>query len=403
MNLPVTLDDEFVQNRPALYGRLFEEGPVRRAVMPDGLKVWVVTRYADAREVLTNPALSKDSQRAAPLHDEQEQQGVRRTLLAEVLTTHMLNLDPPDHTRLRRLVTKEFTPRRVETLRPWIESVADGLLDEMASKEQVDLLTAFAFPLVVTVICELFGVPIADRWRFRALSSDIAFGTDPEAIGKASEGMADYLQKLIADKRASQDDDLLSALIRTRDEGDRLTETELVAMAFLMLTAGFETTGHLIGNGIVALLSNPDQLTALRADPALLPAVVEEALRYDGPAGTTTLRFTKEPVVVGGVEIPEGEFVEVLIGGANRDPEVFDRPDDFDVRRKSANHIAFGHGIHHCVGAPLARLEGQIAIGRLLDRFPDMALAVEPDKLRWRDSVLFHGREEVPLKLSTTG
>jgi cytochrome P450 len=399
MNSPVQLDEAFVQDRPATYRRLFEEGPVRRAVMPDGLKVWVVTRYADAREVLASPALSKDSQQAEPLHDQQEQAGVQRTLLAEVLTTHMLNLDPPDHTRLRRLVTKEFTPRRVEALRPWIESVADGLLDEMAGRQRVDLLTAYAFPLTVTVICELFGVPAADRERFRAMSNGIAFGTDPAAMGRASEQMAGYLQQLIADKRASGDDDLLAALIRAREEGDRLSETELVAMAFLLLTAGFETTGNLIGNAVADLLANPDQLAAVRADPALLPAAVEETLRYDGPAGTTTLRFTREPVVVGGVEIPEGEFVEVLLGGANRDPEVFERPDEFDVRRRSASHIAFGHGIHHCVGAALARLEGRIAIGRLLDRFPDLALAVEPEKLRWRNSVLFHGREEVPVTL----
>lgn len=399
MNSPVQLDEEFVQDRPAMYRKLFEEGPVRPAVMPDGLRVWVVTRYADARELLTNPAVSKDSEQAAPLHDQQEQEGVQSTLLAEVLTTHMLNLDPPDHTRLRRLVTKEFTPRRVEALRPWISEVADGLLEEMAGKERVDLLTSYAFPLVVTVICELFGVPVVDRVRFRAISTAIAVGTDPEEMGRASEEMADYLQQLIAAKRASGEDDLLAALIRARDEGDRLSETELVAMAFLLLTAGFETTGNLIGNAVVALLTNPSQLAAVRADSALLPAAVEEALRYDGPAGTTTLRFTREPIVVGGVEIPAGEFVEVLLGGANRDPEVFERPDSFDVHRKSASHIAFGHGIHHCVGAPLARLEGQIGLGRLLERFPGLALAVEPEKLRWRNSVLFHGREEVPVTL----
>jgi cytochrome P450 len=403
MNSPVVLGEEFIQNREALYTRLFDEGPVRRAVMPDGLRVWLVTRYVDAREVLASARLSKDSPRAAPLHDRQERDGVQRTVLAEVLTSHMLNLDPPDHTRLRRLVSKEFTARRVEALRPWIERVVDGLLDDMARHDQVDLLGAFAFPLTVTVICELFGVPVADRDQFRERSSGIAFGVDPEAMGRASEGMADYLNELVVSKRAGQDDDLLSALIRASDEDDRLSEIEVVSMAFLMLTAGFETTGHLIGNAIVGLLRNPDELAALRSDRALLPAVVEEVLRYAGPAGTTTLRFTTEPVVVGGVEIPEGEFVEVLLGGANRDPEVFDHPDSFDVRRKSAGHIAFGHGIHHCVGAPLARLEGQIAIGRLLDRFPDLALAVEPDELRWRNSMLFHGLEEVPLKLSTTG
>ncbi|HEY4019680.1 MAG TPA: cytochrome P450 [Pseudonocardiaceae bacterium] len=403
MNSPVVLGEDFIQDRQALYRRLFEEGPVREAVMPDGLRVWLVTRYADAREVLASPKFSKDSRRAAPLHDQQEQEGVQRTFLAEVLTVHLLNVDPPDHTRLRRLIGKEFTARRVEQLRPWIEQVTDGLLDNMAGQDHVDLLGAFAFPLPVTVICELFGVPAADRERFRGLFNGIAFGASPDAIGRASEDMAAYLNELVVSKRSSQDDDLLSALIRASDEGDRLSEIELVSMSFLMLTAGFETTAHLIGNAVAGLLCNPDQLAALRADPALLPAVVEEVLRYAGPAGMTTLRFTTEPVVVGDVEIPAGEFVEVLLGGANRDPEVFDHPDSFDVRRKSASHLAFGHGIHHCVGAPLARLEGQIAIGRLLARFPDLALAVEPSALRWRNSVLFHGLEEVPLKLSRTG
>jgi cytochrome P450 len=409
MNSPVVLGEEFIQDRQSLYTRLFEEGPVREAVMPDGLRVWLVTRYADAREVLASPKLSKDSRRAAPLHGEQErererqreQENVKRTVLAEVLTSHMLNLDPPDHTRLRRLVAKEFTARRVEALRPWIEQVADGLLDEMARHEQVDLLGAYALPLTVTVICELFGVPTADREQFRALSNGIAFGVDPEAMGRASEGMADYLNELVATKRANQDDALLSALIRASDEDERLTEIEVVSMAFLMLTAGFETTAQLIGNATVSLLTNPPELAALRSDPALLPAVVEEALRYAGPAGTTTLRFTTEPVVVGGVEIPKGEFVEVLLGGANRDPDVFKAPETFDVHRASTSHIAFGHGIHHCLGAPLARLEGQIALARLLDRFPDLTLAVEPSELRWRSSVLFHGLEKVPLRLAT--
>jgi cytochrome P450 len=403
MNSPVALGEDFIQDRPALYRRLFEEGPVRQAVMPDGLKVWLVTRYADAREVLASPKFSKDSRRAAPLHDQQEQDGAQRTFLAEVLTVHLLNVDPPDHTRLRRLIAKEFTARRVEQLRPWIEQVTDGLLDKMAGQDQVDLLGALAFPLPVTVICELFGVPAADRERFRALSNGIAFGVDPDATGRASEDMAAYLDELVVSKLASEDDDLLAALIRASEEGDRLSEIELVSMSFLMLTAGFETTAHLIGNAVACLLNNPDQLDALRADPSLLPAVVEEVLRYASPAGMTTLRFTLEPVVVGGVEIPEGEFVQVLLGGANRDPEVYDHPDRFDVRRKSVSNLAFGHGIHHCVGAPLARLEGQIAIGRLLARFPDLALAVEPSSLKWRTSTLFQGLEELPLKLSTTG
>jgi cytochrome P450 len=399
----VALDAGFIQDRPALYARLFRESPVRAATLPDGLRVWLVTRYADAREALTNPLLSKDSRRAAPLHDRQEQEGVRRTFLARVLQSHMLNLDPPEHTRHRRLVTREFTQRRVESLRPWIERVVGGLLAGLAGRDRVDLLGDFAFPLTVTVIGELFGVPADERARFRELSNGIAFGADPESPGAASVGMAEYLADLLDRKRAGQDDDLLTALVRASDEDDQLDEFELVAMAFVMLTAGYESTGHLIGNGVVSLLRNPDQLAALRADPALLPAAIEELLRYDGPAGMTTLRFTTEPVVLGGVEVPAGEFVVVLLGAVNRDPAQFDHADELDLRRERNGHLAFGHGVHHCVGAALARLEGQIAIGQLLARFPDLALAIEPAELRWRDSVLFHGLVEVPVTLRHPG
>jgi cytochrome P450 len=399
----VALDAGFIQDRPALYARLFQESPVREATMPDGLRVWLVTRYADAREALTNPLLSKDSRRAAPLHDRQEQEGVRRTFLARVLQSHMLNLDPPEHTRHRRLVTREFTQRRVESLRPWIERVVGTLLAELAGRDRADLLGDFAFPLTVTVIGELFGVPADERARFRELSNGIAFGADPESTGAASVGMAEYLADLLDRKRAGQDDDLLTALVRASDEDNQLDEFELVAMAFVMLTAGYESTGHLIGNGVVSLLRNPDQLAALRADPALLPAAIDELLRYDGPSGMTTLRFTTEPVVLGGVEVPAGEFVVVLLGAVNRDPAQFDHADELDLRRERNGHLAFGHGVHHCVGAALARLEGQIAIGQLLARFPDLALAIEPAELRWRDSVLFHGLVEVPVTLRRPG
>ncbi|MGH3801996.1 MAG: cytochrome P450, partial [Pseudonocardiaceae bacterium] len=275
-----------------------------------------------------------------------------------------------------------------------------GLLDDLSSRDQVDLLDAFAFPLSATVIGELFGAPETDRAHFRALFNSIVFGTDPDAMGKASLAMAEYLTELVSYKRTHPCNDLLTALVQARDENDQLDEVELVSMAFLILPAGYESTGHLIGNGVVNLLNNPEQLDALRADPTLLPAVIEELLRYDGSAGTTTLRFTTSPLRLGEVEVPAGEFVLVMLGSVNRDQTRFDNAEQLDFGRDASGHLAFGHGVHYCLGAPLARLEGEIGIGRLLKRFPGMALAVEPTGLRWRDSVLFRGLETVPLKLS---
>ncbi|MFI9818849.1 cytochrome P450 family protein [Saccharothrix variisporea] len=392
---PIALDDDFVQRRHNFYQQLRQDSPVRRATLPNGLPVWLVTRHADAREALASPLLSKDSQRAAPLHDEQEERGVQVTRLAKILQSHMLNLDPPDHTRLRKLVTSAFTQRRVELLRTWVEEVADGLLDGFG--DRVDLLADFAFPLTVTVIGELFGVPADERAGFREMSDGIAFGGTPEAMGAASARMADYLADLVARKRDSADDDLLTALIRARDLDDRLDEDELVASAFLMLTAGYESTAQFIGNAVLTLVGHPDQLALFKSDPAHLVGAVEELLRFEGPGTMTTLRFTTAPLTLGGVEIPANEFVVVLVGVVNRDPDVFPDPDRLDITRADNRHLAFGHGVHRCLGAPLARLEGQVALGKLFERYPDLALAAPPESLRWKDSILFHGLDALPV------
>ncbi|NUT99421.1 MAG: cytochrome P450, partial [Saccharothrix sp.] len=386
---PIALDDDFVQRRQDFYQQLRQDSPVRRATLPNGLPVWLVTRHADAREALASPLLSKDSQRAAPLHDRQEEKGVQVTRLAKILQSHMLNLDPPDHTRLRKLVTSAFTQRRVELLRTWVGEVADGLLDGFG--DRVDLLADFAFPLTVTVIGELFGVPADERAGFREMSDGIAFGGTPEAMGAASARMADYLADLVARKRDSADDDLLTALIRARDLDDRLDEDELVASAFLMLTAGYESTAQFIGNAVLTLVGHPEQLALFKSDPGHLVGAVEELLRFEGPGTMTTLRFTTAPLTLGDVEIPAGEFVVVLVGVVNRDPDQFPDPDRLDITRADNRHLAFGHGVHRCLGAPLARLEGQVALGKLFERYPDLSLAVPAESLRWKDSILFHG------------
>lgn len=397
---PVALEESFVQDPHVVYDLLREQAPAHKVLLPFGTEAWVVTRYEDARTALADPRLSKDMARANEfwmrVYDNVSDE-VAETF-DQSLSAHMLNADPPDHTRLRKLVNKAFTARRVEALRPRIEEITESLLDAMAGQDEVDLLEAFAFPLPITVICELLGVPVEDRSDFRKWSALILSDTGDEV--SASRQMAGYLRDLIARKRASAGDDLLHALLEARDDNDQLSEHELIAMVFLLLVAGHETTVNLIGNGVLALLRNPSQLELLRSDPALLPGAVEEFLRYDGPINLATFRWTTEPVRLGEVEIPMGEFVLVSLLAANHDPARFADPSKLDVTRPAGGHVAFGHGIHYCLGAPLARLEGEIAIGRLLERFPNLQLASEqPSTLRWRASTLIHGLEELPVRL----
>lgn len=396
----IRLDSDFFQNAPELSRVLRTEQPVRQVVMPRGMSAWLVTRYADAKTLLADQRLSKDSERARALFQRRlTTPGETSRPFERSLAAHMLNMDPPDHTRLRKLVNKAFTAPTVARLRPRIEEITENLLDDMAGSTEVDLLSAFAFPLPITVICELLGVPDDAREDFRTWSSTLLDTATPEQIEFASGKMARYLGELIARKRAEPTDDLLSALVHATDEGDALSEQELVSMAFLLLVAGHETTVNLIGNGVLALLREPDQLAALRADPALLPGAVEEFLRLESPIHLATLRFTTEPVRVGQAEIPAEEFVLISLLAANRDDERYPDPDRLDVTRQAGGHLAFGHGIHFCVGAPLARLEARIAIGRLLERFPELRLAAEPKALRWRDSSLIHGLQTLPVRL----
>jgi cytochrome P450 len=402
---PLVLGGEFLQDPYAVYARLREAGPARLVLLPTGVSAWLVTRYAEARAVLADPRLHKNARafREQASNLQPEALPVEAEIVAASLYSHMLNSDPPDHTRLRRLVSRAFTPRRVESLRPRIEAVTDELLEATADAgldgSPVDLLDSFAFPLPMTVICELLGVPDGDRDAFRGWSATILSDASEADVLAASYAMAEYLRELIASKRARPGDDLLTGLTQARDDDDQLDEEELVSMAFLLLVAGHETTVNLIANGTLALLRNPDQLALLRSDPALVRGAVEEFLRYDGPVNLATARFTSEPVLVGDVEIPAGEFVLVALGSADRDSGRFDRPERLDITRPGAGHLAFGHGIHFCLGAPLARLEGEIAFTKLLARFPVLSLAGSPERLRWRNSSLIRGLERLQVCL----
>ncbi|MBG0850498.1 cytochrome P450 [Streptomyces spinoverrucosus] len=395
-------DPAFVTDPFPLYRQLREDGPVRRAVIAGGLDAWLVTRYEDGLAALSDPRLSSDIRDASdPRLMEQLPEFERESMIS-----NMLRADPPDHTRLRRLVSKAFTARRIAELRPRVQEITDRLLDAVVPAGRAELVADFALPLPVTVISELLGVPVDDRYDFQRWTDDMLLRgeqmPDPAVVNESWQRMRGYLTKLLESKRARPGDDLLSALISARDEEQRLNEDELISMTFLLLVAGYITTVNLIGGGIAALLAHPDQLELLRDDPELLPGAIEEFLRYDGPVSPGIVRFAREDVEIAGVTVPRGATVLIASAIADRDPDRFPDPDRLDVTRQDNGHLAFGHGIHYCLGAPLARLEGQIAIGTVLRRLPDLALAVPPSELNWRPGGL-RGPVRLPVTFTPGG
>nr|QLG04877.1 PulP [Streptomyces sp.] len=391
--------EAFEQNPHLLYSALRADAPVSKVTAPGGLGVWMVTRHEDARPALSSAQLSKNVEIGQKVIEQNTDSEELRLMFATELSAHMLNSDPPDHTRLRKLVNKVFTARAVERLRPRIEEITTELLDAMEAAGRVDLMTAFAAPLPIAVICELLGVPLIDQDRFRGWVAAQLSG-DPERLAEAAPALLGYLDELVASKRTNPSEDLLTDLVHASDGDDKLSAQELVSMAFLLLVAGHETTVNLIGNGVLALLRHPDQLAALRADRSLLPGAIEEFLRYEGPVNTASLRFTTEPVELGGVVIPENQLVVVAIASANRDDAQFPDGDKLDITRETGGHLAFGHGIHYCVGAPLARLEAEIAFGRLLDRFPDIRLDIDETDVRWKPGTVLRALRSLPVRVS---
>ncbi|MGH3938284.1 MAG: cytochrome P450 family protein [Pseudonocardiaceae bacterium] len=378
------------------YAELAATGPVHHVALPTGEPAWLITGYDEVRAVLHDPRLIKsDPKRTALAGDRLSPE------LFSAISHHMLNRDPPDHTRLRRLVTAVFTRRRIDELAPRIQQITNDLLDALVGVAQADLIASFAYPLPLTVICELLGVPADNRSDFRAWSATLVTGTmaNPDEFLAAARAMVSYLQELIATKRADPADDLLSALAAVHEGADRLAADELTSMVFLLLVGGHETTVNLIGNGVYALLTHPEQLTLLRAQPHRLPAAIEELLRFDGPVQTATYRVTTEPVEIGGVAIPADQIVIAGLLAANRDAAHLPDPDVLDLSREDNPHLAFGHGIHHCLGAPLARLEGRIALGCLLARFPRLHLAVPTEQLIWRPGLIMNGLVALPVAM----
>ncbi len=371
------------------YEQLRRSGPV---VWAPSLERWLVTGHPEVVEVLRDERFSADRRKWRGFEPvvEPGREGARS----------MLVVDPPDHTRLRTLVQKAFTPRVVERLRPRIEALVKEALDEAEARGSMDLVADLAYPLPVTVIAELLGVPVEDRSAFRRWSDALVGALYPvaltdrrSAVLAARDALHAYLERVVSERRAAPRDDLISRLVEAEEQGDRLSGPELLAMGVLLLVAGHETTVNLIGNGINALLAHPDQLARLRDEPELIEPAVEELLRYDSPVQLTG-RVALEELELGGRRVEPGQMLMLLLGAANRDPRVFAEPERLDLGRDPNPHLAFGRGIHFCLGAPLARLEGQIAIRELVRRFPTLRLAGTPER---RPTVTLRGFASLPL------
>ena len=394
---------EFKAEPYAHWMLLRDLAPVHSVHLRNGSLAWLVSRYDDAVAVLGNPQFVKDPLKA------KGDGGSKPPWLPgplRALSRNMLDLDEPDHRRLRNLVQKAFTPRVVEEMRPRIERIATKLLDaiDRRGNNAAELIADYAAPLPVTVIAELLGVANDDRQKFHRWSNAIV-AADTSVWHKVRAipfGLAFimFLRRLIRQRRAALQDDLLSRLIEVQDEGDHLSADELLAMCFLLLVAGHETTVNLIGNGVLALLENPEQMQRLREQPALIAAAVEEMLRYSSPLQLATERYAIAPVKVGEVTIPRGALVYVVLASGNRDETRFSCPAEFQPDRQPNRHLAFGHGIHYCLGAPLARLEGEIAIRRLLERFSEIRLSRGNAELRWRPGLVLRGVESLPVVVS---
>jgi cytochrome P450 PksS len=384
----------FKANPYPIYSRLRAEAPVYRTKVAFWLPaIWVVTRYDDVVSVLKDPRFSKDYIQAYPWIPSS-----MRTMFRNLLT-----IDPPDHTRLRSLVQKAFTPRLIEGLRERISGVCDDLLDHVGAGDSIELIEAYALPVPLTIISDLLGVPVKDRSRFGPWAKTVAAASASASVVDflralpALTRLSRYIRGLVARRRASPQDDLMTALVRAEESGDRLTEDEIVSMIILLFLAGHETTVHLIATGALTLMQHPEQNMRMQETPELRVSAIDEILRYASPVEFATPRITLEDVTIGSVTIPRGALVAVSLGSANHDESQFPDPETFDVAREPNKHVSFGMGSHFCLGAALARLEGEIALTTLFRRFPNLQLVVSPNSLRWRKSLALRGLAELPV------
>lgn len=395
---PITLTSrDFMEHDYAYYQWLRTHAPVCKGKYNPFMTVYLISRYEDVARILKDPRFVRNR---SLIKGGGQRTAIPLPKTLRLLSLNMILSDEPDHRRLRTLVQKAFTPATVANLAPRVEALTHRLLDEALRQRTVDLVTAYALPIPVTVIAEMVGVPEAERPHFLRWSQSVGVVPTLRTLVpwyRAVRNLIRYTRDLITRRRASPQEDLLTALIEAEEAGQTLSEDELVSMVILLLIAGFETTVNLIANGTHALLTHPDQLALLRTEPERLESAVEEMMRYNSPVQSTEMCYPTEDVTLHGVTIPRGATVLPLVGSANRDESVFEDADRFDITRPPTKNIAFGHGIHYCLGAPLARLEGQIAFRTLLARCPDLRLAIAPQQVRYRPQPLWHRLEQLPV------
>ena len=381
----------------AAYADLRRNEPVYRQKTPDGHSRWFILRHEDVELVMRDTRRFVHNRRNA-LPPEERNQIQPSMGLAKQINSHLLLNDPPDHTRLRTLVNKAFTPRIINRMRGRVQSLADSLLDKAQAKGEMDLINDYAYPVPLTIIAELLGIPTEDNERFRHWSQTFIYPHSNKGALESMQAFMDYLDYMFAKRRQQPEDDLLTSLVHAEEAGDKLNSAELTSMVVLLLAAGHETTVNLIGNGSLTLMQHPDQLNRLHREPSLIESAVEELLRYEGPVERATTRWATEDIRLGGKLIRQGDPVRVVLTSANRDMTQFDDPDTLDILREgNKRHMAFGHGVHYCLGAPLARMEGQIAIGTLFRRMPRLRLKVPLEELQWGTHRLMRGVEAMPV------
>ncbi|MFH8348167.1 cytochrome P450 [Streptomyces sp. NPDC018045] len=412
---PSLMEPDLLDNPYTGYGRLREQAPLVRARFLDDSPIWLVTRFDVVREVMRDPRFLNNPSLVPGIAENEDPRSRLLKLfgipehLAQYVTGTILTSDPPDHTRLRRLVSRAFTARRIQDLRPRVERITDELLDRLSARAEdgvVDLIEHFAYPLPITVICELVGIDEEDRALWRRFGADLA-SLDPKRIGVSVPDLIGHIHEVIAERRAALRDDLLSGLIRVQDDdGGKLSDVEMVTMVLTLVLAGHETTAHLISNGTVALLTHPDQRRLLDENPALLPRAVHELMRWCGPIQATQLRYASEDIEVAGVQVRQGDALMFSLVAANHDPRHYTEPERLDLTRQPAgraeDHVGFGHGMHYCLGASLARQEAEVAYGKLLARYPGLALAVTPEQLEEQERIRQPGAwrlRRLPLRL----
>jgi len=395
---------EFRENSHAVFARMRADDPVFKQIGLDGkTPIWFVTRYDGVQQVLLDDTHFVLDAKLVFNEDERKRLfGALDPQIDSMLNNHMLNKDGEDHRRLRSLVSKAFTPKVIQNMRPRIEAIAGELLDKVQANGEMELVSDYAFPLPITVIAELLGIPLDNQNQFRIWSNAFVRPAITEEEQKETfvllQEFVGYMQKLVAERRLHPGDDLLSRLIHVEEAGDRLNESELFSMLSLLIVAGHETTVSLMGNAVLALLQNPNAHKEISNNPDLIPAALEEFLRYDSPVERSLTRIVADDIEFGGQQLNKGDLIIAVLGSANRDDAQFESPTALNIHRKPNTHIAFGKGVHYCLGAPLARLEGEIALRTLFDRIPDLALDITFEELEWRDVPLFHSLVRLPVK-----